>query len=416
MIEKLLNEQNTDIILKRSAVLNLFSAIVNAAFTPIILFFVTRIGGLNDAGEFSIASVFAYQCLTVGNFSSHNVQVADSKEEFSFSDFVYFRFFSVTLMYLLLFYFSFCSGYNTEKAMIIFTFSIFKSFDAIDDIFRAEYHRHNRLDIASWVMLVRYTVSLIVYAFVYYFTRNLIVTSIISAIITVILLYVLNRKLIFRFVEKKNKFDWLKFKQLMVILVPICVASYLKMYMLNIPKYAIDSYLTVEFQTYFNILLMPATMITLLAEVVFSPYIPKLSMAWENSYSEFKRLVFIENIIILIITLVTVFGGCFIGIKLLELLYNVKLNNYMLELIIVLLAGGLNAGSVFMLLVLTIQRRQKGCVFIYGLVTIIGIVISDFLVNMHHLMGACLLYFIICLLNYFFSVVLIVLPKKHEKL
>ena len=89
MKEKIIHsllDVSRDKILKRSFFWNMIASMLNAITSAILLFFITRFCGINEAGVFSIASAIAYQCVSLGNFGTRGVQASDVKEEFSIFD------------------------------------------------------------------------------------------------------------------------------------------------------------------------------------------------------------------------------------------------------------------------------------------------------------------------------------------
>ena len=59
--------------------------------------------------------------------------------------------------------------------------------------------------------------------------------------------------------------------------MPLFIGSYLTLYVGNAPKYAIDDFLELKYQTYYGILYMPSFVINLLSGFVFKPLLVDLS-------------------------------------------------------------------------------------------------------------------------------------------
>ena len=416
MFNKLLNETNEKQILKRSAVLNSIAGVISSTFISILMMMITRTGNIELAGVFSIASVIAYQCLTIGSFATYNVQASDLKREFHLNDFIGLRFVSILLMMILLAWYSFCSGYDIEKAMVVFSFGLFKLSDIVDDLFRAEYHRNKRLDIASLVLIGRYILAFVLFSTTFIFTKNLVFASLFTGLILMVFTLWMHGQFISSFVKEKVVLSFCRFKSLFMVLLPLTVSNYIRMYVVNVPKYAIDMCLSADVQTYYGILVMPAMIINLLAEIIFAPFIPRLAEYWNNSLKKFKTLIVQQLLVILGITLCTIVGGWVIGLDLLSLVYSVDLSNYMLPLVFLLTAGGCNAAALFMTLVLTIQRKQNLTVVVYLLITLGSLFVSKAVVLAYGIYGASMLYLVICTMNLIcFSVIAFYEVYKREK-
>lgn len=232
---------------------------------------------LNEAGIFSIASAIAYQCISLGNFGTRGVHASDVKEEFSFCDYFYVRIFSYLLLLMMLLYYAFGSGYSLDKLLVILSYGLFKSIDVIEDLYHGEYHRRMRLDIAAILLTFRYIISIVCFIVIVLFTDDMFIASTISFVLSLLIFIFTNKDVIHYFYNEKFKFSFDKFKKLLFILIPVVLTTYIKMYINNSPKYAIDACLGNIDQTYFNVLYMPVFVIGLMCDIIFRPYISLFS-------------------------------------------------------------------------------------------------------------------------------------------
>ena len=321
-------------IIKRATIWNLVASILNSFMSAILLFFITWINGVDKAGMFSIASAFAYQCLSLGNFGVRNYHASDVKNDYSYKEYYYVRIISGTLMYSLLLWCAFGHGYSTEKALIVFTFGIFKSADAFEDLLHGEFQRNNRLDIGCILQSIRYIISLLLFIILLYITNNFIISCVVVSIATFAMIIIFNKNIIKKYVNKKNKFNRTKTIKLFFICLPICLGNAVNMYIANCPKYKIDSLLTDKYQTFYGILAMPVFTINLLSAVIYRPYVKSLGDTWQNSdYKGFFKLVKRQVLIILGLTFAITLFGYIIGLTIIEFIYGIKLPVYMLAFI-----------------------------------------------------------------------------------
>lgn len=403
-------------ILKRGTFWNLVASILNSLMSAFLMFFITRINGVILAGIFSYASAIAYQCLSLGAFGVRNFHSSDVRKEFSFSDYINHRVISSILMYTLLIYYAFGKGYSLEKAMIIFTFGLFKSIDAIEDVYHGEYQRNGRLDIGAKLQSIRYLLSLVVFVIGLWISHNLIVTCTIAFIASTLIFTIQNRKFITYFVKEKIHINWKRTMSLMILTMPICISNLINMYVVNAPKYAIDRNLSSEFQAYYGYLVMPVFTINLLSTVIYRPYISKMAENWQNDeIKNFNKQLIKQIIIIVVLTILITLFGYLLGLTLIEVLYGVKLHKYMMHFLILLLGGGLNTIAVFLSIVMTIQRDQNKIIIGYIVALFFSVFCSDFLIQKFHIMGASLLYFITSLLLTVIFV-LVILIRYYNKI
>ncbi|MBR2246591.1 MAG: hypothetical protein IJ880_06155 [Bacilli bacterium] len=387
-------------IIKRSTFWNLIASLLNSFMTAILLFFVTWINGVDKAGMFTIASAFAYQCLSLGNFGARNYHASDVKFEYSYSEYFYVRMISGVLMYSLLLWYTFGQGYTLEKALIVLAFGIFKSVDAFEDLIHGEFQRHNRLDIGCILQSFRYLASIIVFVLVLLITKSIILSCIIVSIVTFILLIVWNKPLIKKYFSKKKKFNKTKVKKLFLICLPICLGNAVNMYIVNCPKYMIDSVMASKFQTYFGIIFIPVFIINLLSTVIYRPYVKSLGDNWQDKdYKGFFKIVLRQVFIIVALTLLVIVFGYIIGLQIMGIIYGVKLNKYMLAFILLLVGGGLNSLASYFSVVLTAARAQNKLFIGYAITFIASFLISLSLVKSYGIDGASYVYVILNLIT-----------------
>lgn len=384
-------------VLKKATFWNLVASMLNAFMSAIFLFFITRINGVDEAGMFTIASAFAYQALSLGSFGVRNFQASDVKEEYKYSDYVYTRVMSGTLMYMLLIYFAFFKGYTIEKALIILTFGLYKSIDAIEDVIHGEFQRRGRLDIGCLVQSVRYICSIIFLIIILLITKNVIISCSLLTVFTIFLLIILNIPFKKEFINEKISFNRKKTIKLFFTCLPICISNAVNMYVVNCPKYAIDNILTDKYQTYYGVLSMPVFTINLLSMVIYRPYVKSLGDSWQNkNIKEFRKIILKQLLIILLLTVGISLFGYIIGLTVIEIIYGIKLHSYMLSFILLLIGGGMNALSGYLSVILTTQRNQNKLLFGYIFTFIVALLTSNIFVKSKGILGAAYLY---CFIN-----------------
>lgn len=390
---KLLNiDESTSI--RRGTIWNLVASLLNSLMSALLLIFITRINGVEMAGMFSFASAISYQCLSLGAFGVRNFQSSDVNCEYKFYDYFNLRIFSSVLMYGLLFYYAFGNGYSFEKTMIVLTFGIFKSIDALEDVYHGEYQRFGRMDIGAYLQSIRYIVSLILFILGLLITHNLILTCGIVALTSMIIFVLQNKEYIRYFVKEKFSFDFTSVKKLFYLTVPICISNLINMYVVNASKYAIDANMASEFQAYYGYLSMPVFTISLLSTVIYRPYISKMAEDWQGKdFKSFNKHVLKQIIVIVVLTTLITSFGYILGLRLVGILYGVDLMMYMPHFIILLLGGGFNTMAVFLSIVMTIQREQNKIILGYISALVFVLLCSNVLVQTFEMLGASLLYF-----------------------
>lgn len=403
-------------IIRRTTFWNLIASLINAGYSAVLMFLIGRIIGMDGVGVFSIASAYGYQCLMLGAFGVRNIQASDVHNEFSFSDYFYLRLFSGLLMYLLLIYYTFFQGYSFEKIAVILCFGIFKSIEAFEDLYHGEYHRYNRLDIGCIMQATRYIISLILFTACLILTANLVLSFAVSTGMTIIVCIVQNKDVIKHYVSEKRAFHKDKITRLFLICLPLCISTTISMYIVNMPKYAIDAISDDMMQSVYGILILPVVTINLISVVIYRPILNTLSRHYyDGKFQAFLRTIWQQIGIIAILTIIITLGGYFIGLRLLEFIYGTALMQEMPAFLVMLIAGGANTIGSFLVIVLTIQRAQNTMLISYVVTIILGITISNTLVIQYGIMGASLLYLLLSLCSGALFAGLIYFQYKKKK-
>ncbi len=392
---------------RESYIWNLIGSTLNAFQSVIMLVIITRVTSLNDAGIFSIAYANSVLLLNIGKYGMRNYQVSDYKSVFSFSEYKNSRIITslsmliVSALYVLIA--AKINDYSVNKSLIIFVMCIYKTIDALEDVYHGLYQKNNRLDIAGKAMSFRMAVTLIVFGASIIISKSLLVslslTTLISGLIcmyTIIITYDKFKQ------DKKASGD--NITKLLKICFPLFLSLFLSFYINNAPKYAIDSLLNDELQACYGFIVMPVFIIELLNGFIFNPIIYRLTNEWNtNKIKAFKKAIAKQTVIIFLITALCEAAAYIAGIPVLSFLYNTDLSQYKSDLLILLLAGGGLALAGFFVTILTIMRKQKFILFAYGFVAIAALILSGPVVKNYSITGASFLYlFLMLLLSLFF--------------
>lgn len=381
---------------------NIFGSLCNAFVSVILLMIIARTTGPIDGGIFSLAFAVAQLMFTIGGFEMRVYQSTDVNEVFKFKDYLTSRVVTCSLMFICtLIYtviYTFTKGWTIKTAIVVILICCYKLIEALSDVFQGLFQQHERLDLAGKSLALRVITSIIAFSITLFISKSLILASLISVIISIIsfILYDLTRARLFT--EIKLDFNIATLKKLLLTCLPLFITAFLIIYVYNSPKYAIDTYMAYEYQTYFNALFMPASVINLL-NIVFRPLLTTMAIHWNNN--NIKKFL---SIIIFIVsglvglTIVAIIGGYLLGIPILSLMYSCDLSMYKKELIIILIGGGFSALSNILSNIITIMRQQKRLVYIYLITWIVSLVISNKLVAAYSLYGASLAYLILMII------------------
>lgn len=415
MLEKIIIAPSKNNIERRTAIWNMVSSILGAAQSAIFLLVVTHVCDAVYAGIFSIATTLGYQIIAIGSYGMRNFQATDVKQKYKFKEYLLSRYFTSIAMFIFLIGYVWIKDYNTEKALIILAFGVYKAVDVIEDVFHGEFQRYNRLDIGAISMTIRYVISFLVFAVVLITSHNLLFACICEAVISILVFIILTYEVI-----KPRKILSVKgaLKHTGWLLrdcFPLFIGGFLYLYVCNAPKYAIDNCLSQESQMYFAILFMPVFVVNLLSSFVYRPLLVRMAICWnEKRNKEFWHMVMTQIALIFVLTIMGILGAYLCGTQILSLVYGVDVNPYRNCLVLLMFGGGFAALIGFLINVLTVMRLQTLLLLGYMVASVAALIVSNPIVSKLGIFGASVLYVGLMVLVAAFLLVSVVFYKKKK--
>lgn len=414
------NVDKSESIYRKNVIWNAVAGIINAGEAVVILAAVSRVNGLRDAGVLTLAFSLANLFMTIGKFGVRNYQVAHDGEDFSFRTFFHLRIITVSMMFLVslgyVLYYFVRNQYTIEKCVVIFFVCLWYAVEAFEDVFVGKYQAIGRLDVGSQIFSFRWIITIVTFIIVDLIYRNIVLASICAFAVGLLFGIV---SIAFTYSKYKNAENIQTNRGLKVLFkesIALCISSFLYFYMTNIPKYAINSYLGDELQAIYGYISMPIFVITLLNSFIYQPQLTKYVVEWrENRVDLFVNRVIRQLLLVLLIILVCLAGAYILGIPVLSILYHENLDIYRVHLLILLLGGGLLAVGAFLANMLTIINEQRKGLMGYVLVSVVGYMIVNGMVEKFQLTGAVWGYTItMFLLAIIFGGIFIWVIKKNK--
>lgn len=382
--------------MKKAFIWNMLGTIMSAGASMLLLIITTRVCGATEAGIFSVAWVTAQMLMVIGNYGVRAYQVTDIQEKYCFSEYLVNRILTCLIMLVVSFLFCKFKRYDTYKSLIVILTCIYRILDALADVYEGRMQQRGRMDLAGQSLFFRNLSSTTAFVITLFCSKQ-IIYSLVVAILVGIVGFIVNCLL-----RYKETILWhsreivIKACSLLYTCFPLFGASFITAYLVNAPKYAIDTYMTSSYQTYYNILSLPAQIIYLTSNFILKPILKDLAEYWNReNQSKFSRYILSISAIIVGFTIVTATVGRMVGIPILSFIYKVDMRLYTLPLVIILIAGGLNALSNLLYYALTVMRVQSKIIKIYGATSILSIIISPISVRVGGILGATIGYLII---------------------
>lgn len=400
---------------------NMLAAVTSSFQSMLFMLVLTRMGEIESASYIAIGFATANLVMTIGKFGVRNFQVTDVGETFHFQDYRRMRYLTVAGM--LIFSFLYCvfsevfREYVLIKTMTVALLCIYKTIESMEDVYHGRLQQLGRLDIAAKIWATRNIVFIMEFIVCYLFLQNLIGSLLISIATTLVLCVLLNRiPRVEYHIQPVKSSDGTK--TLLIECIPVAFAAFLLMYISNAPKYIIDAAVSDQEQTYFNILFMVIYAVTLLSNFLFNPVLNKMARWREDG--EYKRLLGrILRLIAVVIGIVCV-GTLFveaIGRRLLGWIYGISLENYRIELDLMMVAGGLIAILNLLYMIIILLRKQTIFYILFTVAALVLVTRGRYVLNQYDLKGLISFYIGVLLVSdIVMFICMVVLIRRESRL
>ena len=402
--------------MKKNFIWNIIGTTFSAFNSLFFLVIVTRINGVDKAGVFSFAFSMACLFYIIGIYSGRVFQVTDNNAENDDYSYINLHIFTSTAMLLLAFAFYSFRGYNTFKLTVSMLLIIYKVLESISEVFFAIMQKNDKLYKVGFSMSCKAVISIVMFLLLDLLTKNLII-SIISIVLTNLLFLVFyeiknTKKLI------RNKYCFNK--KIIIRLFKLgfytFVFTFLNLYLINIPKLAIENLLSNKFQTIFGIVIMPATVISLFAQFIAHPFLLEIKKnVHEKKFADLTKLIIKLTLIILLMGLICVVCAWLLGVPVLKIVYGINLQKYRVDLIIILVGATFYAITTIFANVLITFRKTLSQAIIYMLISIVSSIFAMLFVKYYGIFGASLTYLITMIIVALSFIILTCFVMKREK-
>ena len=356
---------------------------INSFNSLFFLIIVTRVNDIQTAGIFSIAYATATILYTLAMYSGRLCQVTDIENKIKDKDYIANRALTCFIMIVGATGFLAIKKYSSFKTTIFALLAIFKALEAFSDILYGVMQKNDILYKSGQSLTIKGFVGIILFLIVDLITRDLrlacLAVIIVNAVVLIIYDYfIITRKLI----DASSKINKLNVISILKSEFFVFVNSFAGIYILNAPKYAIDSYLTEDIQAIYGYIMMPATVMTLFTQFIVMPFLGKLKDLYEaKKLKEINSLTFKIKLIVIAFGGFAVLAAFLIGPEFLGLIYGLDLTMYRMNLCVIIGSYIFYAISYINLVTLTTIRHT----FVQFVIYVISMIIA--FIGSHTLVG-----------------------------
>ena len=404
---------------------NIAGSMTNAFMSMLILSIVTRILDNQETDIFSIAWSISQLMATIGTFQIRTYQATDVTEKYKFNQYFIFRCVTVFAMIFTSVLYIVGKKYSFYKSAIVLIICLFRAVDSLADVYEGFFQQKERLDLAGKALTYRIIAAMLCFSGTLIIFQDLLISSL-SLLVAYCVCF-------FLFDIRYNKsVDILKNRTrgqiknkgwLMGLLLegfPLFVNAYLMMSINNEPKMVIDraieqKWMEAGTQTAFNILFMPASVLTLVY-IVFRPLLTQMAIAWSKKEKKAFLQIIIKMLACLIaVACIILLGSAILGIPVLSLFYGIDLSKYKVHLLVVILGGCFCTLSYVFDNALVVIRKQYLLVTAYIITWVYVKAVSNLLIKKAGMLGAVSLYASSMFMFVCVTVVIFIVCLKREE-
>ena len=398
---------------KKDYIWNSIGSFLQSAISPILLIVITRLNGVGDSGLFSFAMSLSVVFWAISLWGGRTYQVSDVKKEFSSGDYIVVRF--ISSLIVAVFSISFCilSGYDLIKTELIMVLVSFKILESIADSMYGVLQIHNRLYIVGISLTMKSVFGFMLFTLVDILTKNIIYGALSIFIVNIVVVIFYDIPWM-KHVESVGltKKNIMQAGKIMKKTAEVFVVVFLTMFSLNIPRYFLDKYHYDQIG-YFGIMAMPITLLTLFISFVLQPNVVNLSeLLKKKKIKEFTKIVSKIDFITFTLGILFVVSSYLIGVWALNTVFGIDINNFRIDLTIMVIGAVANAFVSIYVNLLIILRRFKGQFYTLLVTNILAVVLSVYLIDRLAMLGSVLVFMIISFLQ---AIILLFIYKRSLK-
>lgn len=381
---------------KSNFIWNILGTGLNAFTSFFLLIAVTRINGINDAGIFTIAFSTACILYVIGIYAGRVYQVTEVNKDVKDTEYISNRIISCLLMMVIGIAFVLFKKYSLYKSLIFILLAFFKCLEAFSDVLYGILQKNDLLNKVGKSYFIKAALSILTFVIADIITRNIIISCVSIILIWIIITLFYDFKNVKKIVNLKEERNTNNIINIFKNGFFVFAITFLGLYIMNAPKYAIDSYLEESIQAIFGIIVMPATVMGLIGQFLIHPYLNRIVQLYNEKDS--KSL---NKLVLKIIAYIAAFGivasiaAYLLGVPVLNLVYGISLDGYQIHLVAIIVASTLYNIGVIYSSVLTTIRKTFIQFIIYIVVSIFALIISNILTVNNGIDGSVIAYFAI---------------------
>lgn len=373
---------------KKNAIWNMIGSGTFSVSSFMLLVVVSRLFGIEAAGDFGIAQSTAQLLYIVGLFGANTYQMTDYNEKYKFATYSRLKLCSNGLLLLGAIIVS-CIYGDWFRTVLIIGMSMYMCVYSYADLYHCFFFQKNRLDISGKSLFVQSFLSTIVFVLSAWISNNLVFAIGAMIIANSIASYFFSIRVYQKYNEKKEgKSNIYLVKDLLIEVLPLFISLFLMNIMTNVSKYFIDYHESQTIVGVYNTLFIVFAVINLLSGFIFKPSLNRYAeLLYKNEVFAYLKKLAKQVLLVVVLTIFAAVAGYLIGTIVLSWVYSADLVSYRLELALICVGGGEIALSSLIYYQLAILRKQTFVMVSYGVGAIVEALLCFLLVPRMGMLG-----------------------------
>lgn len=391
---------------------NVIGSGIYAAASMILTYLTIHMIGAEQGGVFAIGLTLAQMFVYIAYYETRNYMVTDAENRYCFEDYHIIKIINCAAMMAVCVIYVVIKQYTADKMIVVLLVCIYRMLDGYADGFEGQFHKQGRLDLAGKSMAFRTIISVLLYFLVLQITGNLIYAMVAAVVSGIVGIYIFNILIFDGFGTLSVHWDKDKCMGIWKDCFPLFIGMFLWTYLLSASRIAVDDVMNSTYQSYYQVLFLPVSVINLFAGFLIRPSLIGLTELYaKGNMHEFWKIIRRILLYLCVFTVVCMILAYIMGIPVLEILAGCDLSNYRKLFVFLIFAGGVNAIAYLFYYVLTIFRNQIGIISGYGTASACALLISHYMTGKWGMWGAAESYMISILV--LLVVFLFFLKKPH---
>lgn len=404
--------------LKKNFSWNFIGNLVYALGQWLVLVIIAKTGTPEMVGLYSLGLAITAPILMLTNLQLRAVQATDTSDKFIFNDYFGLRIITGILALIFVLVINYISNYDLNKSLIIFLVGMSKVIDSYSDVIYGQLQQRERMDFIGKSRIIKGILTLIVVGISLLITESLFVSLVVLNITWLIIFFLYDFKSLSYFMKiKKPNFNIYKFKELILLTLPLGIMLMLGSLNTNFPRIIIEKQLGETLLGYFAAISYLIIAGNTFIGAVGQAAAPRLAKYYSNNQINYFRKLLIRLLFIGFgIGISGVLISIGIGEQILKLVYDEEYSNYNYIFILLMVSGTFSFPSSFLGHAMTSMRIFKIQPFLGGFWLLVSVIGSMSLIPLFGMEGAAITLIISSIIQFISQLVVVVLNLKKANI